>query len=230
VTSSCEPQDISELTIPLSIISDSLLLREGLLNVLAGHMAFCLVGTYAGDVLADGALPNPEHHIVLLDAGIGTENALRRTHEWHERGAWVVLLELSEDIDLIVRCIEAGANAYALRGSTAAQLAETIVGVQRGRATCSPQVTARLFEYLALRHTTADMAGRLVLTGRELEVLGLLSQSLTNQQIAESLSIELCTVKHHVHNILDKLNVRYRWEAVQYAQARGWLHERAGIA
>jgi DNA-binding NarL/FixJ family response regulator len=229
VTSSYESQNISEPTIPLSIISDSLLLREGLLNVLAGHMAFCLIGSYSGDALAD-TLPNPEHHIVLLDAGIGTDTALRRTHEWHERGAWVVLLELTEDIDLIVRCIEAGANAYALRGSTAAQLAETNSGVQRGMATCSPQVTARLFEYLALRHTSAEMAGRLVLTGRELEVLGLLSQSLTNQQIAESLSIELCTVKHHVHNILDKLNVRYRWEAVQYAQQRGWLHERAGMS
>ena len=223
-------QDYSGEPIHLSIVSDSLLLREGLLNVLRGHLDFSLVGTYPGDASADDSVPNPQNHVVLLDAGIGTDNALRRTREWHQRNAWVVILELSEDIDLIVRCIEAGANAYALRGSTAAQLAETIIGVQNGEASCSPQVTARLFEYLALRHTAADMAGRLVLTGRELEVLGLLSQSLTNQQIAEALSVELSTVKHHVHNILDKLNVRYRWEAVQYAQQRGWLQERVGMA
>jgi two-component system nitrate/nitrite response regulator NarL len=211
----------------LSIVTDSPLLREGLLTVLPQHISFFLVGAYVGGKSVSAELPNPPNHVILLDMSIGAENALLRTREWHSRSAWVVILELVEDIELIVRCIEAGANAYTLKGDTIAVLAETIERVRQGLVTCSPQVTARLFDYLAHAHHPAGDTVKGVLTGRELEVLALLSQSYTNQQIAHQLFIEVCTVKHHVHNILDKLHVRYRWEAVQVAQRHGWLAETA---
>jgi two-component system nitrate/nitrite response regulator NarL len=167
--------------------------------------------------------------VVLLDGGIGVEAALRWTRYWRglEPPAAVLVLELLDDAALILDCIEAGACGYTVRGASAGEVTEAILRVQRGAAACSPEVAARLFARLAALSAarTPTVPAGIPLTARELEVLRCIAADCSNQEIAERLVLQLSTVKHHVHNILEKLSLRHRWDAVRLASEQGWLDE-----
>jgi two-component system nitrate/nitrite response regulator NarL len=113
--------------------------------------------------------------------------------------------------------IEAGASGYVLPESCPEDLVETIQIVHRGEATCPPGMLARLFERIASLHTQLKIAQNIemsTLTHRELEILQLVADGMSNKEIAICLKLELQTVKNHVHNILEKLRVRNRRDAV----------------
>ena len=135
------------------------------------------------------------------------------------------MLELDDEPDTILGCIEAGASGYVLQGAPAKEVAETIELVHQGRARCSPEMTAKMFARLAsLKSKVAGNAdGPMTLTPRELEVLSLVARGCSDKEIATELIIQVRTVKHHVHNILGKLDLHRRWEAARYASERGWL-------
>jgi DNA-binding NarL/FixJ family response regulator len=223
----------SEGAIPLnlSIFSNSSLLREGILNLLAAYIEFNVVGCYTGNTRISSQLPNPPNHVLLLDAQIGFETAIQRIQECQTlfTPPRIVILEVAEDdIDRLIAYIEAGANGYIIQGASAANVAMTIEGVQHGLVSCSPRVTAHLFARLASRRQSEEIAPtpmptKSPLTAREIEVLTLIGNNYSNKQIGETLQIEVCTVKYHIHNILDKLQLRYRWDAARYAQSQGWL-------
>jgi DNA-binding NarL/FixJ family response regulator len=126
----------------------------------------------------------------------------------------------------MVMCIEAGAGGYTCYGASAAEVAAAIRSIRQGTAVCTPDVTARVFARLeALGSVSAQpLTFKAPLTARELEILGYIAQDYSNQAIAELLVIEVCTVKHHIHNILEKLQLRHRHEAARYASDRGWLN------
>ncbi len=122
----------------------------------------------------------------------------------------------------ILEIIEAGANGYTVQGISAQELALTILNLKRGLVQCEPDVAARLFERLTYLHTIQSVSGN-HLTPREFEILSWIAKGYSNKQIASTLVIELRTVKHHVHNILDKLNVSRRFEAVNIAMQQDGL-------
>ncbi len=229
-----EPPEISsqplpeiEISVPLSIISNSLLLREGLLMLLPGCLKAHFVGSYAGDSLKNkSALLNPEGHIVLIDSNLEIEITLEWLRFWKKQTVpgRIIVLEIANDPELILSYIEAGANAYTLQGATAAEVATTIESTRRDKAFCSPEMTAFLFAKLAAKPAiTATPRPNVPLTLREHEVLRYIAEDYSNQQIAEALIIEVLTVKHHVHNILAKLKVAHRHEAARLAKEQGWL-------
>ena len=215
--------------ISLSVVSNSRLMREGLVTLLATHIPVRLAGAYSGEPDTELQLPNPPDHVVLLDSGVGQEAARAWTRLWTglAPSARVIVLELLNDADLIVSCIEAGAGGYTLRGASVAEVADAILQVRSGAARCSPEVAARLFARVASLSAARPRfpAGPSPLTPRELEVLRCIAADYSNQEIAERLVLQVATVKHHVHNILDKLHLRHRWDAARLAIERGWLDE-----
>ena len=212
--------------IPVSIVSNSLLLRDGLVALLAPHIDLSLVGSYSPD-LPSMALPNPVGHVVLLDGGIGRAGAIGWTRYWRHLTppAHVLVLELANDTDVILACIEAGAGGYTLQGASAADVASAIHAVRQDLAQCPPEVTAKLFARLAALGgpKLQPPSLRPHLTAREREVLHYLAQDYSNQEIATVLNIEVRTVKHHVHNILEKLQINRRRDAARVAMEHGWL-------
>ena len=215
--------------IALSVVSNSRLMREGLVTLLRAHIHVWLAGAYSGEPDIETALANPADHVVLLDSGVGQEAACAWTRLWTglTPPARVIVLELLNDADLIVSCIEAGAGGYTLRGASVAEVADAILQVRSGAARCSSEVAARLFARVALLSAARPPfpAGPSPLTPRELEVLRCIAADYSNQEIAERLVLQVATVKHHVHNILDKLHLRHRWDAARLAIERGWLDE-----
>lgn len=133
----------------------------------------------------------------------------------------VLALGLTEERQRVLRYVEAGATGYVLKDDSLENLIETVRAAQDGKVFVSPEIAAALMERLSeLAHLFSgietSIAETATLTPRELEVLKLIGEGLTNQQIADEMVIEVGTVKNHVHNILEKLKVNSRGEAVAY--------------
>lgn len=213
--------------IAISVISNSRLLSEGLVALLDRRMKLQLIATYPGEPITSDPTLNPRGHVVLLDSSIGRTAAQNWTRFWrqHTPPASVVILELLDDVELILACIEAGASGYTLQGATPEEVADTIWLVSQGGAQCSPHITAHLFSRLAhlKSRVDSDYYTTIPLTTRELEVLTLVAEGCSNKEIADKLCITLRTAKQHVHNILHKLDLKHRYEAAHMALEQGWL-------
>jgi DNA-binding NarL/FixJ family response regulator len=213
--------------IAVSVISNSRLFREGIVSLLEAHLTLHMIGSYTGAVDYNDTLPNPEGHVVLLDSGIGQQAAITWTRRWRNLvpPAFVVVLELANEPQTILNCIEAGASAYTVQDTSPAEVAYSIWLVRQGKAQCSPDMVRQLFSRLAElgEARSQQYLADTPLTSRELEVLRCLAKGYSNKEIAADLVIELCTVKHHVHNILSKLAQKHRWAAVDHARQLGWL-------
>jgi DNA-binding NarL/FixJ family response regulator len=132
----------------------------------------------------------------------------------------VVVLGVPElDADVLA-CAEAGAAGYLLRGDSLPSLLELIRAVARGETICSPHAAALLLRRVAtFAAERRSRNGLGLLTAREAEILELLEEGLANSEIAQCLSIQVRTVKNHVHAILGKLEVSRRGQAVARARA-----------
>jgi two-component system response regulator NreC len=215
--------------IAVSVVTNSCLLQEGLVQLLGTHLDLELVGSYGEEFLDPAQIPNPARHVVLIDGGLGQAAILSWVRFWRGQvpGVYVLVLELTNDIPLILACVEAGAHGYTLQGASSIEVAAAINEVQQGRAQCSPEVAARLFARLAAQGASVPALSCMKgpLTDREMEVLQYLARDYSNQDIATQLVIEVRTVKHHVHNILEKLQLHHRWDAARVAIERGWVKD-----
>jgi two-component system nitrate/nitrite response regulator NarL len=138
--------------------------------------------------------------------------------------AKVVVIGVSGTENESLEYIEAGASGYILPGSFLEHVIETIQNVHRGEASCPPNILAVLFERIASLHSRLQIIQDnevSSLTTRELEVLQLITNGMSNKEIATYLKLELQTVKNHVHAILEKLCVRNRREAVACTRRLG---------
>jgi DNA-binding NarL/FixJ family response regulator len=220
-----KPQSVDLMAIALSIVSNSRLLSDGLLLLLAPHLNLRLIGTYSSEYRFSAQLPNPPDHVILLDSGVGDAAALAWTRYWHGLvpAAYILVLELTNNVELILACIQAGAGGYLLQGASTAEVVEAIEDAHGGVARCSPEIIAQLFARLAASNAPVPPAVPPPLTAREVEVLRWIARGYTNLEIAAQLVIELRTVKQHVHHILSKTHLRTRWEVAQLAAEQGWL-------
>lgn len=161
--------------------------------------------------------------VVLVSTRLPDRGAIKLTSAIAEIApeTKVLALGLTDDKKRVLRYVEAGATGYVLKDDSLDVLLNTIRASQQGKAYVSPEIAAAMMKRLSdlaqlfsdIENSVTEDAG---LTSRELEVLELIGQNLTNQQIAEHLTIEVGTVKNHVHSILEKLNVSSRGEAAAY--------------
>ena len=132
----------------------------------------------------------------------------------------VVVLAVSEDDDEVVACAQAGVVGYVMRDDSEDALVTVIAGAARGETSCPRQVAAALMRRMGPRGSRPPApAGAARLTAREREILGLIDDGMSNKEIARKLSIEVRTVKNHVHNLLEKLSVHRRGEAAALLRA-----------
>lgn len=161
--------------------------------------------------------------IVLASARLPENGALTLTQAISKSApeTKVLVLGLTEKKERVLSYVEAGAIGYVLKDASVDDLIASIRAAQAGKASVSPKIAAALMQrvsdyaqtFASLENSVSENAN---LTSREMEVLELLGENLTNQEIAERLVIEVGTVKNHVHSILDKLNVSSRQEAAAY--------------
>jgi NarL family two-component system response regulator LiaR len=164
--------------------------------------------------------------VIVVSTGIPEDAALEiaRLSVACETPVKTLVMGIPESEDVILRYIEAGAAGFVLKDDSIEGLVETMHAVYKNEAIIPPNLAAKLMHRVAELARAYDGIGGLDsemnedLTRREQEVLDLICEGRTNQEIADTLIIELGTVKNHVHNILKKLNVNSRREAAMFAQ------------
>ncbi|MEI2665286.1 response regulator transcription factor [Rossellomorea sp. LJF3] len=154
--------------------------------------------------------------IILMDLVMKEMDGIQATKEiiqdWPD--AKIIIVTSFLDDDKVYPALEAGAVSYMLKTSKASEIAEAVRKTHNGQSILEPEVTGKMMT--RMRQKTVSHPHE-ELTNRELEILLLMTQGKTNQEIADELFIALKTVKTHVSNILSKLGVQDRTQAVIYA-------------
>ena len=223
--------------IKIVIIDDHQLFREGVKRILAMENNF--------DVVAEGddgstAIALVEEHspdVILMDINMPKVNGVEATKQLIEKfpNVKVLILSIHDDETYVTHVLKTGAAGYLLKEMDADALIEAVKVVADGGAYIHPKVTHNLInEYRRLATDTtpeAEIGFREVeyrrplhvLTRRECEVLQLMTDGKSNRSIGEILFISEKTVKNHVSNILQKMNVKDRTQAVVEAIKNGWV-------
>ncbi|HLA82967.1 MAG TPA: response regulator transcription factor [Thermoleophilia bacterium] len=207
------------------IIHRNRLFREGLACVLAQQQIIRVVGA-AGEVLEELEKLGPD--VILLDFCLPERKGLQQAERI--RGvlpdARILMIGLAELESDILACIESGVAGYLTQDASIEDLLNQIQAVTTRQTLCSPRVAGFLFSRIvegARERQLRKALGPPNLTRRELEIVALIEERLSNKEIAVRLQIELQTVKNHIHNMLEKLKLNGRREAAAYARERGLL-------
>lgn len=211
------------------IVDDAELFREAL-RVTFESEGFGVVAAAGGAMEGIDLAREHRPDLVMLDllmpgmSGLEVVGAITKASP----SSKVVLLTSSESADDLLEAVRMGAAGYMTKDTPLPRLVDAMRDVINGGAAVSPAMSGKLFSAMRdlLRHHGATIARRPELTGRELEVLTLVSDGKTSREIADKLFISENTVRNHVRNILDKLGMKSRFEAVGWAQREGLLGRR----
>ncbi len=211
-------------TIRIMIVDDHTVVRDGLSAMLGRQEDFTVVGEAENGLEAIEKTKDLNPDVILMDLRMpeltGVE-AMRRIREDDPDAKFIVLTTFDSD-EYIFDAIEAGAKGYLLKDASRDDLFKAVRAVHRGESLIEPGVAAKILDRLAqLSRRSAEPASVDVLSERELEVLQLMAKGSANKEIAASLSISESTVKTHVANIFQKLEVNHRTEAVTQALQKG---------
>ncbi|WP_043639258.1 response regulator [Nonomuraea candida] len=207
------------------IADDQGMVRTGFTVFLSGQPDIEVVGEAANgrEAVERAAALSPD--VVLMDVRMPVMNGLEATRELMARqdAAKVLILTTFDLDDYVYEALRAGASGFLLKDASAAQLAEAVRVVAAGEALIAPAITKRLITEFARLGAPRTVAGRRLdeLTERETEVLVLVAQALSNQEIADKLFVAEQTVKTHVGRVLMKLGLRDRAQAIVYAYENG---------
>jgi DNA-binding NarL/FixJ family response regulator len=202
------------------VVDDQQLFRRGLTMLLAVEPGLEVVGE-AGDgvegtALAETAAPD----VILLDvrmpkkSGIEACLAIKQTVP----SAKIIMLTVSDEEADLYEAVKSGASGYLLKDSSIEEVAQAIRVVADGQSLISPSMAIKLIdEFKQMARPERESGPALRLTERELDVLRLVAQGHSNKEIAARLFISENTVKNHVRNMLEKLQLHSRMEAVMYA-------------
>jgi two-component system nitrate/nitrite response regulator NarL len=198
----------------LLIVADVRLYREGIQASLSNRPQFSVIGAVsnAEEALRLAAETPPD--IVIVDMATRHSLTVVRSIRHDLPDAHIVGFGVDEVEGEVLACAEAGLAGYVPSDASLDELVVRVESVHRGELLCTPRMAATLFRRLESRnHGDDPQPQAVVLTAREREVLKLVDDGLSNKEIAVQLRIEVSTVKNHVHNVLDKLNVTSRMEA-----------------
>lgn len=202
--------------IKVVFVDDHEMVRIGVSSYLSAQVDIDVVGEASdgkeGVQLALELRPD----IILMDLVMKEMDGIQATkeiiQEWPD--AKIIIVTSFLDDDKVYPALEAGAVSYMLKTSKASEIAEAVRKTYNGQSILEPEVTGKMMT--RMRQKTVSHPHE-ELTNRELEILLLMTQGKTNQEIADELFIALKTVKTHVSNILSKLGVQDRTQAVIYA-------------
>lgn len=212
-----------EDTVRVLIADDHPLFREGMRGRLDRVADVAVVGEAASGEEAVGLAKDLEPHVILMDIKMPGLNGIEATREIQQASPQigVLVLTMFEDDDSVFAAMRAGAKGYLLKDSGGEGVVHAIRAVASGEAVFGPGVAERIIGFFSAPRSAAPQRAFPELTEREEEVLSLVAQGKGNREIARQLFVSLKTVRNHVSNILLKLQVADRAQAVIRARDAG---------
>ncbi|HUE59301.1 MAG TPA: response regulator transcription factor [Acidimicrobiales bacterium] len=216
-------QTAEDEVIRVLIADDQALFRRGLYVVLGTEENIEVVAEAEDGEQAITKAEEMAPDVVLMDVRMPRVNGIEAASRIRETlpSTKILMLTVSDEEDDLYEAIKAGANGYLLKEISVEEVASAIRAVVQGQSLISPSMASKLLnEFNSLARQAADRREQLpapVLTARELEVLKLVARGMSNRDVADQLYISENTVKNHVRNILEKLHLHSRMEAVMYA-------------
>jgi len=209
--------------IRLILVDDHAILREGLRSVLEREDDLVVVGEASSEPEAEAVVLATHPDVVLLDLKLSASSdfeglSLCAKLSAAHPGIGLLVLTTFLDEDLVVRAVHAGARGYVVKDVDTTELVRAIRAISAGDSAFDARSAAAV-----VRSLSGRTAPRQQLTDREIEVLRLLAAGLSNNKIGEKLFISATTAKFHVSNIMRKLEVSRRAEAVYAASKRGLI-------
>ncbi len=206
---------------------------RGIKELITLESSFEVVGATTSANLGINLAKKYQPDLILMDINMPEKDGLQTIQEIEklELGCRIIALSGYDDSDLIFRAMKLGAKGYILKTMASAQLIHAMDEIAAGKVYLPSALTSRFFEYFQTSYkeenSNADEENLLTyLTGREEEVLDLLTQGNNYKAIAGKLFISETTVKTHVNNIFQKLQVNDRTQAVLYALNNGFANRR----
>jgi two-component system, NarL family, nitrate/nitrite response regulator NarL len=190
--------------------------------VLRESPEFTLVGSAGSAAEAVEQTRGLGANVALLDMAMSGAFSVAKEVARSGGPSKVVALGMPEDEAGVLSCAQIGIAGYVTRDGSVEDVVAAIKAAARGEVHCSPKVAGSLFRRLATISTERPRrSGSGALTAREAQILKLVQEGMSNKMISRSLGIELATVKNHVHNILVKLDIHRRAEAISLLYRTG---------
>ncbi len=210
--------------IRLIIADDHGIVREGLAALLSPEPDIEVVGLAGTGREAIALVRAKRPNLALLDITMPDMNGLEATRHitTYYPEVRVLILTIHEEETFFFEALRAGASGYVLKGASSEELLMAIRAVHEGGVYLPPMLARHLAREYIQHHPPADEQDPL--TPREREILTLIAQGYTNQEIAAKLHLSLNTVKTHRRHIYEKLNLHSRAALIEYALRRGLLH------
>jgi DNA-binding NarL/FixJ family response regulator len=210
------------------LADDHSLFREGLVNILNYQPDFEVVGEASDGLEALIKARKLVPHLILMDIGMPGCDGLEATQRIKEElpDVIIVMLTVRDEDEKLFEAIKSGAQGYLLKSIRSRELVALLRGAMRGEAAITPALGGRMLEEFRRLSQRAHMipeSETVALTQREQDVLCLVAEGATDNDIAEELIISVHTVKTHMRNILAKLHLGRRHEAALFALREGLI-------
>lgn len=211
--------------IDVIIVEDNDIIREGFSMLINGTEGYSCIGAYSNceDFLDE--LDDKPVDVVLMDIGLPGMNGIEGLKKAKEKRSDIDILMLTiyEDSNMVFEALCAGACGYLVKKTPPSKLLDAIKEVYNGGSPMSSQIARKVIGVFQQNKNFAFGNEKFGLSGRELEVLNLLSNGNNYQDIADKLFISVDTVRHHIRNIYKKLHVHSQSEAVAKAIRKGLI-------
>jgi DNA-binding NarL/FixJ family response regulator len=206
--------------IRVAVVDDQELFRRGLTMLLTVEDDIDVVGEAGDGVAATELAAATVPDVILMDVRMPKRSGIEACLAIKEVAptARIIMLTVSDEEADLYDAVKNGASGYLLKDSSIDEVAQAVRVVADGQSLISPSMAIKLLdEFKQMSRSDRQQVPTPRLTDRELEVLKLVAQGLNNREIAKRLFISENTVKNHVRNILEKLQLHSRMEAVMYA-------------
>lgn len=207
------------------IVDDHILFREGLVGLLRSQSDMEVIGECGTVREAVETALHAKPDVILMDYSLPDGTGVEATHEILAAlpDTSIIFLTVHDNDERMITAMRSGARGYLLKNLSVNKLLASLRALERGEAAISRVMMKRVLEEFAQSTppVSQEPSPLIGLTSREIEVLQELADAITNQEIANRLYISENTVKNHVHNILEKLNLSNRREAIEFARKNG---------